>query len=404
MQQALASNWTWLSHTICRDSDGLVGYGGPTQHYWRNCHRTGPTYHWGYDALIDGLLKLGWKKQAKGVADMIHTSWQNPHYQRGSFEYSDLEPLGGTPHEACLSRALLRVGREEDKKIAEANLVGYHMKSLYDLDTGLFRNKGYDPTIVPNKNASIAEAYHTLNPRKGPDYSRIADFIEAMQTRLHGGIRQGTNQSREYTLYTARCLPFLAKMKRKDAVNRAIEFIEGMWRGQPNTPHPIGGFHWGIETGCIHDDPVLVAGAAETLHVLHTLKRDVSTQTDWLLNQQFDNGAFPYAVGDSWLDAVPSPGWNMFVFRHLAYLVRGRVEPPDPDILPPKTVIWCRENYRVDMEPGHTIVRHPLKPSTTYDYSHAETTLPKPFALTYTLKNLKYRFYLHRLKKRNQKK
>jgi hypothetical protein len=237
---ALARLESWLE-----TMRGAAGYGGPVAHWWGQCLRfTGAAADWRYEGIILGYLRL-WERTATGIwltracraaDDVVRQALPSGGYRYSSFE---LNPAPfGTPHEAACDVALLRLalalraaGLEPERAERYAATAGKNLRNVYaaalwDGEAGGFRDVPTAAGFVPNKQATVAEAWLALaewtgDARCAERYARPAlDLIVRAQQDggAHAGAidqiltrsAQGWRASgRYFPLYIARCLPAL---------------------------------------------------------------------------------------------------------------------------------------------------------------------------------------------------
>lgn len=362
---------------------GPGGYGGPVVHWWQqSLLYTGAGLDWRYEGIVAGYLALWehsgdarWLAKARRAGDDL-LAGQSP---AGNFAASAFEinpATAGTPHEAACDVALLLLavalrragnsGWEEYAAAAQRNLEHYYLGQLWDAVAGSFRDSPAIPSFVPNKAATVCEAFTLLAELTGEDelVERYVlpnlERILAHQVRggpLDGAIAQnsfGTRVVAKYfPLYIARCVPALlsgfAWTRREHylgAAIRALLFVM-RWVGAdgalPTVVYPEGRTarypSWISPLGD-------VLRAADALR-LYGLAPDTAAIVARLLAGQTPGGGIATASGfagqaggrpgplPDFRDLLPVAGWCDKAFRWLAARVAG--EPPTVTSVPYET-------------------------------------------------------------------
>ncbi|MHB1414322.1 MAG: hypothetical protein ACYC1C_03650 [Chloroflexota bacterium] len=187
---------------------GEGGYTGPVVHWWENSWLyTGPATDWRYEGIICGYLELfrrtgdsRWLARARRAGDDVRLA-QLPDGRFATSSFQHGPQAGGTPHEAAVDIGLLELAKELrrigiadwqlDAESAELNIDRYQL-TLWN-GRG-FADQSYIPTLVPNKNGTIAEALILLEEVSGRpmmDYVRPAAEVILANQILEPGPRQG---------------------------------------------------------------------------------------------------------------------------------------------------------------------------------------------------------------------
>jgi len=340
------------------------GYGGPVVHWWRDClHFTGAGLDWRYEGILIGYLNLWaatgegrWFDKAKRAGDdLVAGQLPNGNFRNSQFE---LNPgIGGTPHEAACDLALLRLALALRSigdlswlnyvATAQRNIEGFLIGQLWDERRRWFRDDPAVDGFVPNKAATIAEAFFALaqltgDSRWADDYAlpTLEGVLEHQQTggELDGAIAQNSFGSHRvlkfFPFYVARCLPALIEAhawsgdaRFAEAVRRAAQFVL-------RTRLPDGSFPQVLYPGRrINPWPQWIAATGDMLRALCAAQAvgfsfDPLPTLRWLLAGQRPDGGFRAAVGfgrvtpfgraDDPRDALSVCGWEDKAFRFLA--------------------------------------------------------------------------------------
>ena len=362
----VGKNISWLSSMKQKG-----GYAGPVSHYWKDCLAyIGPGTDWRYEGLMDSFLTLFEKTKDKKFLNLALEAGdfillnQKPDgsFCNSAFEGNPSFHFSGTPHEAAVDIALLRLAAFLKKKklnykkyflAAEKNLLEIQIKRFYDRSARTFLNyeKGRAENApnkyVPNKIATACEAflaYYGLTSKK--EFLKIA--LDASETMLslqdkgefYGGIYQANDRGKIITLYTARCIPCLLKIseiakseRHAAAALDACNFLEKMFSE--------GGFRFGYEKNsegsfARHDYPKFLAGSGDIIRAVGLAKGYGNLAEKFmkpLLKSQDANGAFrtsygmahklkegSYSANPSWRDVLHVAGWNDKALRLLSEL------------------------------------------------------------------------------------
>lgn len=351
---------------------GPGGYGGPVVHWWQdNLLYTGPGLDWRYEGIILGYLNLyqataddRWLQKARRAGeDLLQGQLPSGNFRCSRFEANP--GTGGTPHEAACDMALLALahtlqarGDPEGQMFLDAarrNLWGYILPVLWDEDARRFRNLPEDPTFVPNKVATIAEALmawagltgeeEVINRYVFPSLDAILEAqVRAPDSLLDGAIEQGVlrtkTSGRYFPFYVARCIPALlrgyertGREAYRDAAFRAMAFILRFRFPDGSFPQVV------YRNGRINRHPRWVAGVGDILRAMEEVRRygmDVSPEPtrSWLLRGLHLHGGIATAYGFGFIEthsSLRSPdfrdllsvcGWADKAFRYLTGMLR----------------------------------------------------------------------------------
>lgn len=352
---------------------GPGGYGGPVVHWWQdNLLYTGPGLDWRYEGIILGYLKLyrntgdpRWLEKARRAGeDLLQGQLPSGNFRHSCFEANP--GTGGNPHEAACDIALLRLARvlreqgdpiwEPMAEAARHNLWSYILPVLWDKETRRFRNLPTDPTFVPNKAATVAEALLDWADLTGeidsvkqyvlPTLEAILEAqVRAPDSPLDGAIEQGVTglkkSGRFFPFYIARCIPALLRgFERtgteayRDAAQRAMAFIMRFRLPDGSFPQVV------YRNGRVNSYPQWIAGTGDILRAMEWVRRygmDICPEPtqSWLLKGLQLHGGIATAHGFGSIDTQrPSGrsdvrdllsvcGWADKAFRYLAGMVQG---------------------------------------------------------------------------------
>lgn len=373
LTQAVSNLSAWLQGMRAAD-----GYGGPVMHWWEsNFLNTGAGFDWRYEGVIDGYRELYLRSAepehlrlaVQAAGDLLPQQLPDGRFRRSSYQFGPV--AGGTPHEAALDAALLKLagtlrrqGGAQAEKLATAmtqaathNILGYWAGQLWD-GTG-FRDQPYKGVYVANKHATLLEALLEAQQLTGTDYSEYVSacvrVILGSQVwagaQAGGTVHLGIGPSRlAIPIYTARSMNGLLAWHdlQPDAdVRRALEaaarFLLGLIRPD--------GVAWGVYgSGRLALNPQMIAGAGDVLRfLLRVQERDVfgvsagvQALTDLLLSAQLPSGGLPTAHGftakglsgparsgaPDLRDVLPVVGWADKAFRALVLALPVGVQLP----------------------------------------------------------------------------
>lgn len=388
--RALAGLDAWLE-----SMRGPDGYGGPIAHWWEsNFLYTGALYDWRYEGVIEGYHELYLRtgqsafldRATRAAGDLLPRQLPDGRWRRSSFQFGPV--AGGTPHEAGLDLALLRLartlrglgrGEEGDAYVhaARANIEGYWIGQLWN-GRG-FQDQPYNASLVANKHATLLEALVELETLTGADFGsyigRCAEVVMGAQVRRGpqrgGTVHLGIGPSRlAIPIYTARSMNGLMSFldrtgdpRAAAAVREAADFLLRL-----TTP---GGVLWGIYgTGRTARNPLMVAGAGDVLRCLLRIReRDlapvdagVRTLTNLLLEAQSPAGGLPTARGfaakalgrptpqTELRDVLPVVGWVDKAFRALCLALPLGSQVSPGDVRPYEVPVMWRGQRRTFRE------------------------------------------------------
>lgn len=344
---------------------GPRGYGGPIAHWWEsNFLFTGPLYDWRYEGIIDGYRELYHRtgqqlfleKATRAADDVVGNQLADGRFRNSSFQFGPV--AGGTPHEAAVDIALLKLARTlgatnagggvQYRQSALANIERYWIGVLWD-GKG-FRDQPYNDALVANKHGTMLEALLELASQSSADYEQ---YIEACVTviidaqmgtgpQAGGTVHRGIGPSRlAIPIYTARAMNGLLSYY---AATGDASVLAPVVQASGFLTRLLGsrGVRWGVYgTGQLCAFPELIAGAGDLLRFL-VRARDlgvVDTQdaveriASLISEAQTPGGGIPTSYGFAAKglskeprgpcirDVLPVVGWVDKAFRGLALLV-----------------------------------------------------------------------------------
>ncbi len=343
---------------------GVGGYRGPISHWWEtSLIYCGPMADWRYEGIICGYINLYrasgqiiWLERARHAGDdLVAAQLPSGKFRNSAFQQGPME--GGTPHEAAVDAGLLElaqllreVGDETWLTYFETacrNIERYLLAELWN-GTG-FRDQPWNQVLVPNKNATIAEALILFEALSGRDMSTYLDgaakiiLSAQVQSGLRSGatIHLGTGPHRlSIGLYTARSMCGLLRIYERqpkeellDAVSRALNFLRGLF-----SPH---GLYFGLyQDGSLIANPRLIAGSGDILRLMiwsckYGLGSDeeVAALVELFIRSQLPSGSIPTGYGfaergghheheglPEFRDVLSVVGWCDKVLRALSLL------------------------------------------------------------------------------------
>ena len=367
---------------------GPGGYGGPVMHWWEsNFLYTGAGFDWRYEGIIDGYRELYLRTRdehhlqlaLRAAHDLLPQQLPDGRFRNSSFQFGPV--AGGTPHEAALCVALLKLGRtlrdcgrgdEAGPLISAAlhNISGYWVAQLWNGQG--FQDQPYKGVYVANKHATLLEALLEAQTLTGADDQEYA--LACVQVILGsqmtsgpqagGTVHLGIGPSRlAIPIYTARTMNGLIAyhdVQPSGVVARSVaaaaRFVLALLRPQ--------GVAWGrYGDGRLALNPVMVAGAGDQLRfLLRVQERDlaevsagIAALTRMLLTAQLPSGGLPTAQGfrakglafnlgrnvgnlgakaPDLRDILPVVGWNDKAFRALVLSLPAGTSLPAPTTRP----------------------------------------------------------------------
>lgn len=363
---------------------GESGYTGPVSHWWEsNFLYTGALYDWRYEGIIDGYRELYLrteqpiflKRALRAADDILPHSLPDGRLRNSSFQFGAVR--GGTPHEAAIDAALLKLVVTLNKlnlrtksdyfEVVEANLEQYWFGVLWN-GRG-FQDQPYNPVLVANKHGTLLEALLIYEELTGKDLGQYIQacikVILASQVaegpQKGGTVHNGIGHSRlAIPIYTARALNGLLSYyeSRRDpevlsSLRAGTEFVQRLitdW-----------GVAWGVYgSGRLCLNPQFIAGAGDVLrflyrmHCLELADVEVSVRRlqTLIIEQQQPSGGLPTArgfvkkglLGESTpelRDVISVVGWVDKSFRALTLLLAHGSPLPTVSLAPyQKTVVW----------------------------------------------------------------
>lgn len=340
---------------------GPDGYTGPVMHWWEsNFLYTGAGFDWRYEGIIDGYRELYLRtgeplhlqKAVRAARDLLPQQLPDGRFRNSSFQFGPV--AGGTPHEAALCAALLKLAgtlRAEDDPLAEPlidaalhNIGGYWVGQLWNGQG--FQDQPYKSVFVANKHATLLEVLLEAQALTGRDYGEYVQacvrVILGSQQRtgpqIGGTVHLGIGPSRlAIPIYTARTMNGLIahhdlhpSPEQAGAIAAAAAFVLRLLRPQ--------GVAWGVYgDGRLALNPLMIAGAGDLLRFLLRVQErglaevagGVAGLTGVLLSAQQPGGGLPTAHGFRYKglarptkerdlrDILPVVGWTDKAFRAL---------------------------------------------------------------------------------------
>lgn len=350
------------------------GYGGPVGHWWRHSLQyTGPGLDWRYEGIIHGYLNLyeatgraEWLEVAMRAGDdLVAGQLPSGNYRASAFERNP--EVGGTPHEACASGALLRLARvcrdagrdwEAVASAATRNLQ-WHLDALWRADEATFSDTVGLDSFVPNKIASTVAALLEYVRLSG-DETILDQFVTpAAETILdlqvdsgehRGAIHQlwakGSGERGDgkfLPLYIARCIPPLLAVADVTGAERFERAAIAAGDFLRRVEHEDGSFPQVVyASGNRNGYPRWIAGVGDLLRAYDALNArghayETGRVASWLRSGVDECGALQTAEGfgrvtghdgSVFADVVHVVGWNDKAFRWLTTQV-DRVDDGD---------------------------------------------------------------------------
>ena len=340
---------------------GPDGYTGPVMHWWEsNFLYTGAGFDWRYEGIIDGYRELYLRtgeplhlqKAVRAARDLLPQQLPDGRFRNSSFQFGPV--AGGTPHEAALCAALLKLAgtlRAEGDPLADSlidaalhNIGGYWTGQLWNGQG--FQDQPYKSVFVANKHATLLEALLEAQALTGRDYGEyvracvrvILGSQEWTGPQAGGTVHLGIGPSRlAIPIYTARTMNGLIahhdlhpSPEQAEAIAAAAAFMLVLLRRE--------GVAWGVYgDGRLALNPLMIAGAGDLLRfLLRVQERElaevaggVAQLTGLLLSVQQPGGGLPTAHGFRFKglarpteerdlrDILPVVGWTDKAFRAL---------------------------------------------------------------------------------------
>ncbi len=372
------------------------GYGGPISHWWEsNFLYTAPLYDWRYEGIIDGYRELYLRtkqevylqRALQAADDLLPHLLPDGRLRNSSFQFGPVP--GGTPHEAAVDAALLklvRTLRDHNLGTGEAylNLVRKNLESYWfgTLWSGQgFHDQPYNKALVANKHGTLLEAlldYEILTGIECSQYIQACvEVVSSAQVKegaqKGGTIHRGIGLSKlAIPIYTARAMNgllsyYLAKKDERvrETIELAVPFMERLI-----TPKGIA---WGIyASGQVCLSPQIIAGAADVLRFFHRMNKhgladtseSISKISHLLLEQQQPGGGLPTAWGFTHKglrkeatrlelrDVLPVVGWVDKTFRAFSLLLPETTLPSARIASYEREVTWSGKCYTFTETPS----------------------------------------------------
>lgn len=355
------------------------GYTGPITHWWESCWLySGPMLDWRYEGLLCGYVTLYEKTQnplwlARALQagnDLQRGQMPDGRFHNSSFQAGPVE--GGTPHEAAADVGLLELARllrslddprwRQYFEVAEKNLRHYHLACLWDGKA--FRDQPWNPTVVPNKNATTIEALLLLEALSGEnfeDYIRsAAELILSAQITMpgtaQGGIvHLGTHSQRlAIGIYTARSASAMIRLYARDGDARYRRIAEDAGAFLLTLLTDQGTAFGYYPDGRLIANPVWLSPSGDVLRALYLLQpysdqfqSALSRLLRVLQHAQMPGGGLSTAHGlgrkghikgyqgqPDFRDVLPVVGWCDKAFRALALCCDVPEIPQIPETIP----------------------------------------------------------------------
>jgi hypothetical protein len=344
---------------------GPGGYGGPIAHWWESCLLyAGAMADWRYEGILDGYVRLyratgqeQWLQRARQAADdLVVALLPSGLFRNSAFQQGPME--GGTPHEAAVDAGLLTLAhllKEQQNEawktyfaVAQQNIERYQLGQLWNGQG--FRDQPWNEKLVPNKNATTAEALILYETLSGQDMSLYIDKIvrvilaaqEQQGPRAGGIVHTGTGRHQlAVGIYVARSICGLLRIYERSpderllqAVYYAVGFLRGLF-----SPRRVAFGRY--RHGRVIANPAFHAGAGDILRAIIWARQyelashaDITFLTALLTAAQLPSGGImtasgfagrgdtqPYQGGLEFRDVLPVVGWCDKAFRALTMLI-----------------------------------------------------------------------------------
>jgi hypothetical protein len=370
------------------------GYGGPISHWWEsNFLYTAPLYDWRYEGIIDGYRELYLRtgqevhlgRALQAADDLLPHLLHDGRFRNSSFQFGPVR--GGTPHEAAIDAALLKLVRtlrdhklgthklgtgEKYLELAHNNLESYWFGTLWNGQG--FHDQPYNTALVANKHGTLLEALLDYEILTGVDCSlyiqacvEVVSSAQVKEGAQKGGtVHRGIGPSKlAIPIYTARAMNGLLSYylvkgdeRVRETIELAVPFMERLLTDK--------GIAWGIyASGQVCLNPQMIAGAGDVLRFFYRLhehglvdtSESMKRLTHLLLAQQQPGGGLPTAWGFSHKglggeatglelrDVLPVVGWVDKTFRAFCLLLPETTLPPAQIASYERAVSWSGKRY-----------------------------------------------------------
>jgi hypothetical protein len=341
---------------------GVGGYGGPISHWWEsNFLHCGAMADWRYEGILCGFISLFrltqdrmWIERAiQAGDDLVAAQLPSGKYRNSSFQQGPME--GGTPHEAAsdvglleLARILREIGNPAWSRylaVAQRNIELYLLGDLWNGEG--FRDMPWSETLVPNKNATIAEALVLYEAVSGQDMSMYLDkavqvILNAQEKtgpRAGGIVHTGTGRHRiAASIYSARAVCGLLRAYQRDPRDAWLHAGRNALSYLCELLTPQGAYFGRYPNGKLVANPRFIAGAGDLLRAMVLGYEyglcsilDIQLLAELLVQFQSASGGISTAYGFArrggtrehrglaeFRDVLPVVGWCDKAFRALA--------------------------------------------------------------------------------------
>lgn len=402
---------------------GAEGYTGPIAHWWEsNFLYTGALYDWRYEGIIDGYRELFLRtgnmrfleRALTAADDILPHLLPDGRLRNSSFQFGPVR--GGTPHEAAIDVALLKLVctlRDQNLgtgdaylHVARENLEGYWFGTLWN-GKG-FQDQPYNSVLVENKHGTLLEALLVFEKLTGTDYGTYrqacVDVICDSQVRTGpqqgGTVHRGIGRSQlAIPIYTARAMNGLLSYyeARQDARVREPLIQAAAFVQRLITPCGVA---WGVYgSGRLCLNPQLIAGSGDVLRFLHRMhalglaevEPSVEQLSAQLIAQQQPGGGLPTAHGftrkgllgkgmPELRDALPVVGWVDKAFRALVCLLPPQTDLPAARPETYQLALTWRDQRCTFTETPSSITVTDVRDCTLYDWQKGSRS-PNVYAL-----------------------